>query len=156
MTDDIHIPSPQPNQNSTSGPRINPAVIMAQHQRIEHIEHHFKGPLPPPEVLGNYEKILPGAAERILSMAEKQSNHRQSMEKRIIYSETFQAKLGMVFAFLIVIVALTAGLLLTLNNRPVGGLVSLIAAVGVIVSTFILRRNAEKKPTQPPQSPAKN
>lgn len=38
----------------------------------------FSGPLPPPQVLAQYESILPGSANRILSMAEKQSEHRRS------------------------------------------------------------------------------
>ncbi len=41
----------------------------------------LSGPLPPPEMLAQYEEILPGAAERILSMAERQAEHRQKMER---------------------------------------------------------------------------
>ena len=40
----------------------------------------LSGPLPPPEMLAQYEEILPGAAERILSMAERQAEHRQKLE----------------------------------------------------------------------------
>ena len=39
------------------------------------------GPLPPPEVLHRYEEIVPGAANRILEMAENQSKHRMQLEK---------------------------------------------------------------------------
>jgi uncharacterized membrane protein len=47
--------------------------------RIE--AEHFEGPLPHPKILHAYNDILPGAAERILNLLEKQSEHRQSMEK---------------------------------------------------------------------------
>jgi len=30
----------------------------------------FSGPIPPPAVMDGYEKVLPGAAERILKMEE--------------------------------------------------------------------------------------
>lgn len=134
MSESINPPSQKANQNPASGAGV-------------HIEHHveFSGPIPPPAILERYEKLIPGAAERILSMAEKQSSHRQAMEKRIIYSETFQAKAGMFFAFLIVIAALIIGGYLSLKNSPVSGLISLIAAIGVIVTTFMLKRSAEKK-----------
>ncbi len=33
----------------------------------------FQGPLPPPELLEAYNKIIPNGAERIVAMAEKQS-----------------------------------------------------------------------------------
>ena len=114
---------------------------------------NLAGRYTPPAILERYEKLIPGAAERILSMAEKQSSHRQATEKRIIYSETFQAKAGMFFAFLIVIAALIIGGYLSLKNSPVSGLISLITAIGVIVTTFVLKRSAEKKIPQTLQSP---
>ncbi|WP_423227783.1 DUF2335 domain-containing protein [Pseudomonas syringae] len=40
-------------------------------------EQH-KGPLPSPRQLNEYEKCLPGAAERIVAMAEKEQLHRHS------------------------------------------------------------------------------
>ena len=46
----------------------------------------FSGPLPRPADLEFYEKIVPGAAERILTMAEKQGAHRQEIEKIVVKS----------------------------------------------------------------------
>lgn len=40
----------------------------------------FQGPLPPPDFFEQYEATLPGAAERILQMAERQASHRQGAE----------------------------------------------------------------------------
>lgn len=39
------------------------------------------GPLPAPEVLAGYDRILPGAAERILQMAEKEQNARIALDQ---------------------------------------------------------------------------
>jgi len=36
----------------------------------------FSGPLPPPPMFREYEDVLPGAGDRILSMAERQAAHR--------------------------------------------------------------------------------
>src|SRR5258708_6290391 len=44
-------------------------------------ELHYSGPLPPPEMLVGYNDAFPGCAERIVAMAERQSQHRQDMEK---------------------------------------------------------------------------
>ncbi len=153
MTENTNIPSQQPNEAPTPGIKPGPGVIIEQHRVEHHVE--FSGPLPPPSLLERYEKILPGSAERIFSMAEKQSTHRQTMEKRIIYSETFQAKVGMFFAFIIVIAALITGSYLSLKNRPVSGLISLITAIGVIVTTFILKKIPERKPPQSPETSTK-
>ena len=36
----------------------------------------FEGPLPPPEILSQYERILPGMAERVIHMAEEEQRVR--------------------------------------------------------------------------------
>ncbi|MBR5160652.1 MAG: DUF2335 domain-containing protein [Thermoguttaceae bacterium] len=46
------------------------------------------GPLPSPEDFERYEKTLPGAGERILSMAERQQQHRFEIEKTLVKNET--------------------------------------------------------------------
>jgi hypothetical protein len=43
---------------------------------------YFAGPLPPPEVLARYNDVVPNGADRILSMAERQGAHRESLETK--------------------------------------------------------------------------
>jgi|UniRef100_A0A7V6DR12 uncharacterized membrane protein len=59
------------------------------------------GPLPPPELLENYERVVPGSAERILVMAENQSAHRQQLESRYLSAEIRNSLLGVIFALLL-------------------------------------------------------
>lgn len=40
----------------------------------------FSGPIPPPELLHKYDEVVPGAANRILEMAEREAAHRQQVE----------------------------------------------------------------------------
>ena len=58
-------------------------AILATMMSIEE-ERTFSGPLPPPEHFEAYEKTLPGATDRIMTMTEKQVDHRIDMEKRIV------------------------------------------------------------------------
>jgi Predicted membrane protein len=51
------------------------SVVDYQERRIEH-----SGPLPPPEMLREYEKIVPNAAERFLSLVENEQKHRHEKE----------------------------------------------------------------------------
>lgn len=44
----------------------------------------FSGPLPPPQILRGYNDAFAGCAERIVAMAERQSAHRQEIEKMVI------------------------------------------------------------------------
>lgn len=41
----------------------------------------FSGPIPPPEMLAEYERIVPGLAERWFSKWEQEARHRQDLER---------------------------------------------------------------------------
>ncbi len=45
---------------------------------------HWEGPLPPAWYFKEIEEIIPGGAERILKSFEKQTEHRQNLESKII------------------------------------------------------------------------
>lgn len=59
----------------------------------------YSGPIPPPEALARYEEIQPGAADRIIKMAEKQQEHRMSLETKAIGGQIDQSKRGQIFWF---------------------------------------------------------
>lgn len=71
------------NRNSVS--RAN---IQQSNQELIYAEQVHLGPLPHPEIMKGYDMVVPGAAERILKMAETQSEHRQSIEKEVIQTQT--------------------------------------------------------------------
>jgi uncharacterized membrane protein len=75
----------------------NEEVKQVVSQVIQEIQ--FSGPIPPPNIISGYEKILPGAADRILAMAEKQSEHRQEMEKKMVEAESRDGLLGIICGF---------------------------------------------------------
>jgi uncharacterized membrane protein len=58
--------------------KVNPPDIIHE-QSTKIVSQKFSGPLPPPELLEGYERILPGAADRILKMAElaQEEDNRQ-------------------------------------------------------------------------------
>ena len=45
------------------------------------------GPLPVPQDFEHYDRVVPGAAERILRMAESELEHRHELEKNELLSE---------------------------------------------------------------------
>jgi uncharacterized membrane protein len=56
-------------------------------QVIREERHHFQGPLPQSGDFAAYERTLPGAADRILKMAENQASHRQTLERRALSAD---------------------------------------------------------------------
>lgn len=72
----------------------------------------FAGPLPPPEVLQGYNGAFVGCAERIVAMAERQSAHRQEIEKMVIESNCRAQSRGQWFAFVLALVVIGGGVYL--------------------------------------------
>ncbi|MCQ2167650.1 MAG: DUF2335 domain-containing protein [Bacteroidales bacterium] len=66
-------------------------------------EESFSGPIPPPAILRQYEDLQSGAADRILRMAEKQSEHRMELEKKAIGGQVEQSRRGQTFGLIIVV-----------------------------------------------------
>ncbi|MCK4653487.1 MAG: DUF2335 domain-containing protein [Candidatus Cloacimonetes bacterium] len=104
----------------------------------------FKGPIPPPKILQQYDSILPGAADRILTMAEKQSDHRQSLEKKHVNSSLTDARIGLWLGFSIVVISLFIAGFLLYNNKTTSGLIlgggSLITLAGIFVYGTRIKR----------------
>lgn len=69
------------------------------------------GPLPPPADFEHYERVCPGAADRILKVMEREQAHRQELTQRVIEAEAGVAKRAL----------------------PIGGAVALLAVGGAIL-----------------------
>ena len=86
----------QPTPPSQGATQCGVAKVQAQHQQVL-----YSGPIPPPDVLAQYNNVVPGADERILKMAEEQSNHRQYLEKAVISSDITQARWGVICGLIV-------------------------------------------------------
>jgi uncharacterized membrane protein len=120
-----------PNLDTETGQNILHAIV----------EQKFSGPIPHPDILAGYEKIVPGAAERIIQMAESEQKHRHCLENTALQADISEAKRGQILAFSIGSVVVAIGAYTAINGAPLGG--GLIGGVGVagLVSAFILGRN---------------
>ncbi len=100
----------------------------------------YSGPIPPPELFVGYEKALPGLADRIMTMSESQSAHRIKIESKVIKTDSLRSTLGLVFAFLIVVLGMILGAFLVYNDKPISGFVAMITPLGLVVGAFILQK----------------
>lgn len=106
------------------------------------VSEHFSGPMPHPKHLREYESILPGAADRILSMAERNLDHHVDMSKQAHADEAQDRRRGMRYGAVLyglLIAAAFASLFVT-TNAIVPGLFLGTAAIGGVVA-FIRGRN---------------
>ena len=152
---------PRPVKASQTGEKSSiPAVIL---RRTEHRQSSlFAGPLPPPEILKQYNQLVPDAAERILTMAETQAVHRRGIERMAIQSEAQQESWSLRFGTLILVLAfILAGFIGWLGNTT-GATAIVIASLSALAGVFAVgswsrRREREKKAqimASTPQVPA--
>lgn len=120
------------------------------HQTIT--ETAWAGPLPRPEDLAKYDHVVPGSAQRIIAMAERQAAHRQHLEVIAVEGGNRRANWGLLAGFTIAIVFLVVSALLISNGHPVPGTilgtVDLVSLVGVFVFGRVDQRRERERQRQ--------
>lgn len=108
------------------------------------ISETFSGPIAHPRHLREYEAISPGAADRIISMAEARNNHHMMMERSVLDAETRDQKLGMILGAGLFACLIAAGLIVALmyQNVALTGVFLGAAALGGI-AIFVKGRNGK-------------
>jgi len=106
---------------------------------------YMSGPLPSAQQLERYEQILPGAADRIIKMAEVQSAHRQELEKSVVSANTRDSKLGVIFAFILGIAALASGTIVAINASEWPGALLGSSGMAGLAYVFIYGTQSSKK-----------
>ena len=104
----------------------------------------YAGPIPPPEALALYERTLPGAADRILKMAESQQAHRQATESVVVNYEVRRGMAGLAAGVGVTLAAFAlAGSLAALGQTTFGfatAMVAIASLAGVFVVGHFSRR----------------
>lgn len=103
------------------------------------------GPLPSADELDGYEKVLPGAADRIIKMAENQARHRQNLENKAVDAGIGDSKRGQYFAFILALIAVVGGIVLIFFDKALTGFGLVVGSVASLVGVFIYGRKSEIK-----------
>lgn len=127
--------------NANNQPAIN--VDTRGGQTLERQEFRaawFQGPLPPPAVLAEYNSVLPGAADRIIGMAERQSSHRQDLERNVVNGNIRAEGVGQRNAFILGVITILGGIGLIALDKSSEGLVAIVVAFTALAGVFIVGR----------------
>jgi uncharacterized membrane protein len=125
----------------------------------------FSGPLPPPQILQGYNNAFAGCAERVVAMAERQSAHRQALERLIIESNCKAQSRGQLFAFILALVVLGGGVYLLAKGKSIEGFSAIILALASLTGALIYGQSQQEKerkdkernlPHAPPPSMSSN
>lgn len=102
-----------------------------------HQSQYFSGPLPPPETLKKFDEVTPGAAERIIKMAEGQFAHRTQLERKVIDSDIERSKWGQILGFVIAVVGLICSAVISIYGSGLVGAVIGVGTLASLVGVFI-------------------
>lgn len=105
----------------------------------------FSGPLPHPSILEKYEQVVQGSADRIIKKFEQQTDHRQKLEKAVIYSDMQRANLGLIFAFIIAMTTIIGGIYAALQGQQLFGGSLSFTGLALLVGAFLTDKYAQSK-----------
>lgn len=106
----------------------------------------YSGPIPPPEALARYEEIQSGAADRIIKMAEKQQEHRMSLETKAIGGQIDQSKRGQIFGFIVILLCISVAVFFAVAfGMTTFAEIFLTVTMVILVTLFITGKNVMRK-----------
>ena len=106
--------------------------------RLE-VARSWRGPMPDPQTLREYEEILPGAANRIIKMAEANTSERASVDRQLVRAEIDSGRTGQWMAFGLSLFAFIASIVFFALGKNVAGGVMLSPPVIMLVKSMIQR-----------------
>lgn len=108
----------------------------------------FEGPIPPPDLLRQYNEIIPDGANRIVRMAENQSGHRIELETTVIKGDNKRANWGLITGFTIgVLIIVLSFILIREGHDTAGTILGSIDLVG-LVGVFVFGRSRRVQEVQ--------
>jgi uncharacterized membrane protein len=105
----------------------------------------FTGPLPHPDILQQYDKVVPGAAERLLAIIERHAQHHDGMERIVVEGASRRAWYGLVLGFVLALLCLiiSAALIWTGHQWP-GALLGSMDLIALVVTFVRLDRSEQR------------
>ena len=114
-------------------------MIQAQYAEIT------SGPLPDAQQLEHYDHIVPGASDRIITMAETQAAQRQKLEYIVVSANARDSLLGVICGFAICLVAIIAGAIVIMNGHDWAGTVIGGSGIVGLASVFVYGTRSGRK-----------
>jgi uncharacterized membrane protein len=105
----------------------------------------YEGLLPDPENLAKFEKLHPGFADRMLTMAEQEMLHRRQLDNKIARVTLRSSLLGIIAAFLSVLAVCSLSAYALFLGHANAGASIVIGSAAAIVSAFLLSRRKRSR-----------
>lgn len=133
-------------------------LLAIRQTSVTHTYTH-SGPLPSPDDFKRYDAVVPGAADRIVKMAENQQAHRMTIEMHAVIEQLKQSGRGQMFGLVIALVMIAASTWMVVTGHDVAGGclggTTLVALVTVFVTGRASQAEDLAKKQGTPEAPKK-
>jgi len=132
--------------------RIDPGVVFqadtgapdASKRPVLLSASYYQGAFPPPEVLKQLERLIPGSAARIFGDYIKQSDHRRDNESKVVAANIEARKLGMYLGAGLSAMVILSGTLIALIRDAYSG-AGVIGAGAALLATSYLKALGDQR-----------
>jgi len=142
----------RPAESSSEKPEIQRALatifeevgidLPVQSLEILSANMSFQGPLPPPNMLRDYGRIVPGLDVRIIEAWEREQTHNENIQKDLLKTSNIRSRTGQWMAFAIALIGLgAASIALQSGYQWAAAVIGSAAMASPIVSLFRSRQN---------------
>lgn len=125
--------------------RLDNNVPLAQRQLQMSVHKEYKGPLPPPEQLQEFDNVVPGAANRIMTLMEEQARHRMHLEKTVIEGDNRRANWGVVIGAAVAVLGLVLSFIMVMSGFGIYGTIIGVLDLATLVGVFVYGTNSRRK-----------
>ena len=98
-----------------------------------------------PGALAQYDKTLPGAADRILKMAESQQGHREALEVVAINHNARRSVAALIVGGGVALAALAVAGILAFQGYPWFGIVAVLGTIVSLAGVFVYGTRSQRK-----------
>jgi len=105
----------------------------------------FQGPLPAPELLIKYNDAVPNGAERLLTMAEGQATHRQTLELAVVQGNIRAQARAQRYGFFITITVVAIGGWMVQQGKDLYGFATILGSLASLLGVFMWGRYRQEK-----------
>lgn len=131
----------QPNDDEDSETR---RALIQQIQTVA-----YQGPIPPPQMLADYDNMVPGLADRIVRKWEEQQDHRRKLERAVVERDEGRMDRSQKYALVVALAGLGMAAVLGLAGASpwIAGVVAVVAVGGTSSAVLIgqsLANNRDK------------
>jgi uncharacterized membrane protein len=116
-------------------PHVLRTLSVSKVSRLQ--SHKWSGPLPSPDVLAQFEEIVPGCAARIIDMAEHALTASGKTLDKVADAEIVTSKRGQWMAYSLAILAMAAGVYFFVVDKPWAGATFVGLPAVLLVTSFL-------------------